>query len=190
MSALNAQIQPDSATPNAGTAAPLAQGRWELDPTRSSVEFQVPHFWGLMTVKGRFTRFAGSVDLDARPAARLTIDASSLDTRNAKRDKHLRSAAFFDVARHPVVEFVSDDAALDGPRLRLRGTLEAAGKQLPIEIDAAVSVVGSELEVDGGTQADHRNLDMTWSPLGMLRAPSRLVVHARLTRAPEGADRR
>lgn len=89
-------------------------GRWRLDPTRSRVEFHVRHFYGLMTVKGRFDRFEGTLDLDAAPTIELTIDADSLDTKNRQRDKHLRSADFFDVTNHPQVRFASDSATLDG----------------------------------------------------------------------------
>jgi polyisoprenoid-binding protein YceI len=67
-------------------------GTWRLDPTDSAVEFHVRHFYGLMTVKGHFDRYEGTLDLHARPAITLTIEADSLDTDQAKRDKHLRSA--------------------------------------------------------------------------------------------------
>jgi hypothetical protein len=49
----------------------------------------VRHFYGLMTVKGRFDRYHGSLDLSARPAVELTIDADSLNTKVKKRDEHL-----------------------------------------------------------------------------------------------------
>ena len=63
---------------------PSATGAWRLDPGRSSVEFHVRHFYGLMTVKGRFGDYEGALDLDAVPAVELTIQAASLDTRLAK----------------------------------------------------------------------------------------------------------
>ena len=90
--------------------ADRATGAWRLDPARSSVEFQVPHFYGLMTVKGHFDRYEGTLDLSARPAVELVIDADSLDTRQGKRDKHLRSADFFDVDHYPTMHFVSTGA--------------------------------------------------------------------------------
>ena len=79
----------------------LATGTWRLDPSRSSVEFNVRHFYGLMTVKGHFDRYEGTLDLGHDPAVQLTIDADSLDTKNAKRDAHLRSPDFFDIEHHP-----------------------------------------------------------------------------------------
>jgi YceI-like domain len=58
----------------------ISQAAWRLDPARSSVEFHVRHFYGLVTVKGRFERFEGTLDLRSTPAVQLTIEADSLDT--------------------------------------------------------------------------------------------------------------
>lgn len=160
----------------------ISQAAWRLDPARSSVEFHVRHFYGLVTVKGRFERFEGTLDLRSTPAVQLTIQADSLDTKHKKRDQHLRSADFFDVAEHPQVQFVSDSATLDGERLTVHGTLSAAGKTIPMHLDATVRPVGDELDVAAVTDADHRALGMTWSPLGILRAPSKLLVRGRLVR--------
>jgi polyisoprenoid-binding protein YceI len=164
-----------TATPAAGR---LADGSWRLDPARSSVAFYVRHFYGLMTVNGEFADYEGTLDLGAAPAVELTIQATSLDTKLAKRDEHLRSEDFFDVERHPQVRFVSDSAAFDGTTLRVRGQLHAAGGQVPLELDATVREVDGELEIE----AVDRELGMTWSPLGILRAPSRLIVRGRLVR--------
>jgi polyisoprenoid-binding protein YceI len=158
----------------------VEQRRWRLDPARSSVEFEVPHFYGLVTVKGRFERYEGTLDLRSEPAVELTIEADSLDTKQGRRDKHLRSADFFDLEHHPQVRFVSDGAALDGERLKVHGQLDAAGKAIPLELDATLRRLDGELEIEAVTEADHRRLGMTWSPLGILRAPSKLIVRGRL----------
>ena len=131
------------------------------------------HFYGLITVKGGFADYEGALDLDAEPAVELAIRAASLDTKLAKRDTHLRSGDFFDVARHPQVRFVSDHAQLTGEKLVVRGRLEAAGRELALELTATVRGIDGELEIDASTHADHRELGMTWSPLGILRAPTR-----------------
>jgi polyisoprenoid-binding protein YceI len=155
-------------------------GAWRLDPDRSSVEFHVRHFYGLMTVKGHFDRYHGTLELNGRPAVELVIDADSLDTKHGKRDQHLRSADFFDVANHPQVRFQSDTATLAGNTLKVSGQLHAAGRSIPLDIDAAVREVDGELEVEASALADHRKLGMTWSPLGIMRAPSKLIVRGRL----------
>lgn len=161
----------------------LGTGTWRLDPSRSSVEFHVRHFYGLMTVKGHFERYEGTLDLSSRPAVSLTVEADSLDTARKQRDKHLRSDDFFDVAEHPEIRFEADAADLDGQDLKLRGLLYAAGKHVPVQAEATVTLVGDEHEIEATALVDHRELGMTWSPAGILRAPSKLVVRGRLTQA-------
>ncbi|HVN60322.1 MAG TPA: YceI family protein [Gaiellaceae bacterium] len=156
--------------------------RWRIDPARSRVEFEVPHNWGLSRVRGRFTRYDGTLALADDPALVLTIEAASLDTKSKYRDKHLRSAEFFDADNHPHPRFVSESVELDGERLTVRGRLHAAGKSVPLEIDATLTADGDELEVEAFTDVDQRLLGMTWSPLGIARTPTRLLVHARLVR--------
>ena len=160
----------------------IPQGRWRIDPTRSSVEFRTPTLWGLATVTGRFERYEGTLELQQDPAIELTIEAASLDTNLGFRDKHLRSGDFFDVERHSQVRFVSDSVTLEGERLKVRGRLHAAGQSIPLELDASVRRVGDELEVDANTLADHGELGMSHGLLGMIRTPSELIVHGRLVR--------
>jgi polyisoprenoid-binding protein YceI len=157
-------------------------GGWRIDPTRSSVEFRTPTLWGLATVDGRFERYDGSLDLQRSQAIELVIDAASLSTKNSFRDRHLRSADFFDVEDHPQVRFVSDTATLDGDTLKVRGRLYAAGSSLPLELEAGLRPVGDEFEVDARTYADHRKLGMSHGILGMIPTPSELIVHGRLVR--------
>jgi polyisoprenoid-binding protein YceI len=156
---------------------------WRMDPARSSVEFRVRHFYGLMTIKGRFSRYEGTLTLGAQPMVELTVEADSLDTGMAKRDTHLRSADFFDAAEHPQVRFVSDSATLDGETLTAHGELHAAGRQVPIDVVATVRQVDDEMEIESTAQVDQRELGMTWSPLGITRAPSTVVISGRLIRA-------
>ena len=155
---------------------------WRIDPTRSSVEFHAQTLWGLATVEGRFERYEGTLDLQHNPVIELTIDAASLNTNLGLRDRHLRSADFFDVVNHPQVRFVSDSTTLEGERLHVRGRLHAAGQSIPLELDARLRRVGDELEVDARTNADHRKLGMSHGLLGMIPTPSKLIVHGRLVR--------
>jgi polyisoprenoid-binding protein YceI len=169
-------------TARADVSAGIEHTIWRIDPARSSVEFHVKHFWGLTTVKGCFSAYHGRLDLSARSAVELTIEAAGLDTGNRRRDEHLRSPDFFDAERHPHVRFVSDSAALDGDRLTARGVLHARGTSMPLEIDATLRRAADELELESITVADHRRLGMHWNQLGMLRGPSRLMVSGRLVR--------
>jgi polyisoprenoid-binding protein YceI len=117
--------------------------------------------------------------------AELTIDAQSLDTKLSKRDTHLRSADFFDSANHPQVHFVSDTVTLDGETLTVRGELHTAGRHVPVEVEGTLRPAGDELQIDATTHVDQRQLGMTWSPLGITRAPSTLTVRGRLVRAKD-----
>ncbi len=171
----------DTLTHPADTRSVL-RGRWRIDPTRSRVEFRAQTLWGSATVKGRFERYEGTLDLQQNPVIGLTIDAGSLTTNLGLRDRHLRSADFFDVVNHPQVSFTSDSVTLEGEELYVRGRLHAAGNSIPLELDAHLRRVGDELEVDASTHADHRKLGMSHGLLGMIPTPSELIVRGRLVR--------
>ena len=81
------------------------------------------------------------------------------------------------------MRFTSSSATVEGERLTVRGSLEAAGEQVPVELEATLRDDDGALEVEAVTAVDQRRLGMTWSPLGMVRAPAKLVVRGRLTRA-------
>src|SRR5260370_17110216 len=87
----------------------LRPGLWSLHPARSTVTFRHPKFWGLVTIKGTFTKVGGEGEVlpDGTASGTLSIAAASIDTRNAKRDEHLRSADFFVTARHGSIPFTA-----------------------------------------------------------------------------------
>ena len=88
--------------------APAAS--WNLDPAHTSVQFSVRHLM-VSTVRGAFGKVSGTVQADEQDPTRskieATIDAASIDTRIEKRDAHLKSADFLDVAKYPTITFVS-----------------------------------------------------------------------------------
>ena len=67
-------------------------------------------------------------------------------------------------------------------RLHIDGELMAAGKSVPLDLDATVEEADEQLQIEAGAILDQRQLGMTWSPLGIVRAPSTLSVRARLRR--------
>lgn len=103
----------------------------------------------LFDVPGRFAKYQVAIQGD--PAApdtasvRLDIDARSINTENASRDEHLRSADFFDVAKHPRITFVSREVLREGERVRVRGTLTMHGvsKDLDLDFQGAEGVNGA-----------------------------------------------
>lgn len=164
----------------------LFVGRWRLDRQRSNVEFRVGNFWGLITVKGEFGNYEGWLDLGRDPAIELTVDPASVQTGNRKRDEHLRSADFFDVENHPLVRFVSDSVLRDGDTLKVRGHLFARARSIPLDIDARLRRVGDGAKIEAAASAPHRDLGMTWSPLGMIPARSNLLLTGHLVPDPAG----
>jgi YceI-like domain len=117
----------------------------------------------------------------------LTIDADSLDTGNATRDKHLRSADFFHSGAHPQVRFTSTRVHhVTGEVLHVVGHLEAAGNVVELEFPAFVWQFGDALEIEATTTIDPRRLGMSTGRLGMIRPSATLRVRARLTRRPLG----
>jgi polyisoprenoid-binding protein YceI len=171
--------------PEHGSDAAIS-GRWLLDPQRSNVEFRVGHLWGLLTVKGHFDDYHGHLDLSANPAIELTINAASVQTRNTKRDQHLRSAAFFDAESHPQVRFVADTVAQQGDTLKVHGRLSASGRSIPLELDAHIHRIEGEIEIEAAAVAAHPELGMTYSPLHMIATRSQLFVKGRLTPQTDG----
>ena len=167
--------------PATPTPSATAATRWRLDPAASIAEFRVPHFWGLVTVKGHFDRLDGRLDADQAGLRRieLTIDAASVSTRNRRRDRHLRSSDFFDVDRHPQVCFRSTAIrpGSDGS-VRVDGELTAAGNRVTLELEPTVKQTDDHLQIDVRATIDQRQLGITWSPLGMTRAPVTVHVHA------------
>lgn len=94
-----------------GAAAPAGAVEYAIDPDHSFIQFRTQHL-GFSWLVGRFNRFSGSMtyDPEAGPESqsiRVTIDAASLDTNHAERDKHLRGPDFFNVSNYPTVRFVS-----------------------------------------------------------------------------------
>src|ERR1700761_2064922 len=96
-----------------GTAA----GQWTLDPAGSRAEFRIKHFWGLMTVRGVLEQMTGDppVGPDGTVTGRISFEAASLNPKNKQRDKHLRSADFFDVENHAHAVLTVTSAGPMGP---------------------------------------------------------------------------
>jgi polyisoprenoid-binding protein YceI len=143
-------------------------GTWRIDPRRSCIEFRVRVFWGLGSVSGRFDAYEGQLDLGAKPAIELTIEADSVQTGNRRRDRHLRSADFFDAEHHPQIRFLSDSVDLQAGMLKVRGRLSARGQSVPLEVIAPVRWADGELEIEAVAIAAHRKLGLTWSPFRII----------------------
>jgi polyisoprenoid-binding protein YceI len=112
---------------------------WAIDPAHTHVEFAVKHLM-ISTVRGRFAGVSGTVITnDADPAkaiAEIDIDAASIDTREAQRDAHLKSADFFHVEEHPKLIFKSKRVTdIKGDAFKLIGDLTIHGVTREVALD-------------------------------------------------------
>jgi polyisoprenoid-binding protein YceI len=129
---------------------------WTIDPAHSSVEFGVRHLM-ISTVKGRFGAVQGTVDVDdttGQASVDVTIDATSIDTRNAQRDAHLRSPDFFAAETHPSLRFIATQVEGDlGGRFTLTGDLTIRDITRTITLD--VTAEGNARDPWGGERASY-----------------------------------
>ncbi|MFE1798599.1 YceI family protein [Streptomyces sp. NPDC059517] len=141
-----------------GTELP-PPGPWTVDPAHSSVGAVAQHL-GISSVHGRFTQFAGSIEIApdevAKSRVEAVIRADSIDTGNAMRDGHLKSPDFLDVERHPEIRFVSTGLtpATGSDRWTVHGDLTLHGVVRPVDLDLAY--LGTGADPWGGTRAAFR----------------------------------
>lgn len=138
-----------------GFGAVAAQGTYGIDTVHSNVTFKVRHL--VSKVSGEFTDFDGTIvadfeNLDAS-SVEFTIQTASIDTKNEKRDGHLRSADFFDVEKYPEITFKSSKITkVDDDSFAVAGTLTLRG--VSKEITLTVDFLG-EVTAMGGTRAGY-----------------------------------
>lgn len=123
---------------------PSAVGVWSVDPAHSTIGFKSKSFWGLAPVKGRFAEFSGDGQITNTQTVfgRIDIKAASLDTKIGKRNKHLRSADYFEVAKFPDISVIVTGAdAIDGDTVDLRAQLTIKSTTAPIALRTKVAVL-------------------------------------------------
>ncbi|GHC84756.1 YceI family protein [Streptomyces flavofungini] len=166
----------DSATPATAEATPelgALTGEYTLDPAHTSIGFVARHAM-VTNVKGSFKEFSGTLHLDgADPSAStaaLDITMDSIDTGNADRDGHLKSADFFKTDEFPQMTFRSTKAeALGGDDYRITGDLTILGTTRPLSIDlefngAAKDPFGNErVGFEGKAEILRSEWGLTWN---------------------------
>lgn len=117
--------------------------KWVIDSSHSLVEFAVKHLM-VSTVKGSFTGFEGVIQFDENATSddlhsvKATIDATTIYTRDQKRDGHLKSAEFFDVDRYPTITFESTKVhKISNNEFRVIGNLTIHGvtREVTLEVE-------------------------------------------------------
>ena len=144
---------------------------YALDRAHSKVSFTIRHL--MSEVDGRFRDFDGSITYDPqapeRSSVEVTIQATSIDTNNDRRDDHLRSADFFDVEKHPTLSFKSTSVQRESAEaLRVTGDLSIRGvtKQvtIPVRITGQMPYRGGEkVGFASDFTVDRKEYDVTWN---------------------------
>lgn len=156
----------------AALPASAATDTWTIDKEHSTVSFQVRHI--LTKVRGQFDAFQGTVRMDPQHpetgAVEFAIDAKSIDTDSPKRDEHLRSPDFFDVANNPQITFKSKKVLpLAAGRFAVAGTLTMRG--VAREVTLPVEVLGTTKDPWGNVRAgfataltlDRKDYGINWN---------------------------
>jgi len=158
----------------APTAPQTTTSTWNLDPVHSVAEFKVKHMM-ISHVKGQFTGVSGVLTLDGSDATKshveASIDASSINTRDAQRDGHLKSADFFHVEEHPALTFRStsirrtgeDELAVTGD-LTIRGVTKSVVFQVEGPTPPNKDPWGNlRIGLSATTKINRKDFGLTWN---------------------------
>jgi polyisoprenoid-binding protein YceI len=160
-------------------------GTWVLDPRQSSVRLKTKSVAGLVRVNGIFREVSGNatVSADGEVSGTLRVAAGSIDTKNTRRDNHLRTADFFDSASYPDITFSADGIRPSGAGVAVTGALTVRGRTRPLSFDAAASVPGDgEIWLDAEAHINRADFGLTWNQLGLISMHNTLAIHAVFTR--------
>jgi polyisoprenoid-binding protein YceI len=154
--------------------AGAATSEWKLDPQHSSAQFAVRHM-AISTVRGAFSKVTGTVDLDDKDITKSTvdvsIDVSTVDTREPARDNDLRSDRFFDVAHYPTLTFKSKKVEQISPgKLKVTGDLTIRGvtKEVVLDVDGPTAPIkdprgNQRVAVNATTKINRQDFGVKWN---------------------------
>lgn len=145
---------------------------YTIDTAHSTLGFAVKHLQ-VSTVRGGFTDYKGEISFDPSDLstfkAEVTIQATSINTRNDGRDEHLRKPDFFDVANFPTITFTSSRIAETADGYSILGDLTMHGVTKTISIPVTISgpvdnpFGGTAIGIEGKTVINRRDFDISWS---------------------------
>jgi polyisoprenoid-binding protein YceI len=154
--------------------AGAATSDWKIDPQHSSAQFAVRHM-AISTVRGAFSKVTGIVALDDKDVTKSTvdvsIDVSTVDTREPGRDNDLRSDHFFDVAHFPTMTFKSKKVEQVAPgKLKITGDLTIRGvtKEVVLDVDGPTAPVkdpwgNQRVAVNATTKINRQDYGVKWN---------------------------
>jgi polyisoprenoid-binding protein YceI len=147
--------------------------QWRIDPAHSAAHFSVRHMM-VSNVRGHFGKISGTAAWDpadpSKASVEVTIDVNSIDTREPKRDAHLKSPDFFDAANHPTMTFTSKRVERAGEgRLRLIGDLTIRGvtREVVFDVEGPSPEIpgprGARIGATATTRINRKDFGMTWN---------------------------
>jgi len=147
---------------------------WNIDPAHSVAEFKVKHMM-IANVKGHFSKITGVLTRNesnvANSSVEVSIEAASIETRDAQRDTHLKSADFFDVEKHPFLAFKSNGIkqVQDG-ELSVGGDLTIHGvtRKVTFDVEGPTPPAkdpwgNTRIAVSGNTKISRKDFGLTWN---------------------------
>lgn len=168
---------------------PEMAGVWNIVPGRSTIALKVKNMWGLLNVRGRFTEFSGDGQLSGRGAVfgRLDIRTASLNTGIGRRDRHLRSADFFDVERFPEISVVVTAVhPTQGKAAELRANFTVKGITAPLPLAVTITELGDgSIQISGEVKVDRSQFDLGWNRFGMIAPTATAAAQAIFVRSPK-----
>jgi polyisoprenoid-binding protein YceI len=173
------------------TSSPAASGHadyagtWNLDVGRTSIEFHTKAMW-ILNVKGTARALSGTATVgpDGSVQGNLVIDATSIDTKNKKRDAHLQTADFFETSKYPTIDFVATAGRLlDSGRAEVSGLLTIHGESRPVVVAGSLEHDETSATLRGVIDdLDRKDWGLLWAKMGA-GTKNRIVIQARFTRA-------
>ena len=147
---------------------------WNIDPAHADAEFKVKHMM-IANVKGHFSKVAGVLTLDesemAKSSVEVSIETASIETRDAQRDAHLKSADFFDVEKYPLISFKSSRISqLQDGEHSVEGDLTIHGvtRQVTLDVEGPTPPTkdpwgNTRIAISASTRINRKDFGLTWN---------------------------
>jgi polyisoprenoid-binding protein YceI len=151
-----------------------ANSQWQIDSQHASAQFAVKHLM-ISTVRGEFHGVTGTVNWDDKDITKstidVTIDTTTVDTREPKRDAHLKSPDFFDVAKYPTMTFKSKKIEQASPdKLKVTGDLTIHGvtKEVVLDVEGPTAPIkdpwgNTRVALNATTTVNRQDFGVKWN---------------------------
>jgi polyisoprenoid-binding protein YceI len=158
---------------NNGSKEILMTTKYVIDPSHSTASFSIKHMM-IAKVHGAFDKLSGSFTYDSQNPSKSSVEASieaaSINTRDAQRDSHLKSADFFDVEKYPLITFKSSHLEKTGEGLSITGDLTIHGvtKQVTLDVEGPTAEIkdpwgNMKIGASGSTKIKRKDFGLEWN---------------------------